>query len=111
MKKQSASRVRFSDKMVLIGLGLGALYWFLDTFLFIFISYDIQLFGGFFGVHLSEVWGRLIVCCLFVIFGSHAQFTINNRKVIEEAIRKREERYRTIIENTEDGYYEVDIKG
>jgi len=111
MKKQSASRVRISDKMVLIGLGLGALYWFLDTFLFIFISYDIQLFGGFLGVHLSEVWGRVIVCCLFVIFGSHAQFTINNRKVIEEAIRKREERYRTIIENTEDGYYEVTVKG
>jgi len=111
MKKQSARRVRITDKMVLVGLGLAAVYWFMDTFLFIFMSYDVKLFNGLFGLQLSDIWGRMIVCCLFVIFGSHAQFTINNRKVIEEAIRKREERYRTIIENTEDGYYEVDLKG
>ena len=111
MKQKSVKRVRVTDKMVLVGLGLAAIYWFLDTFLFIFMSYDVQLFNGFFGLKLSDIWTRVIVCCLFVIFGSHAQFTINNRKIIEEALRKREERYRTIIENTEDGYYETDLRG
>lgn len=111
MKSKNVNRVKLTDKMVLVGLGLAAIYWFLDTFLFIFMSYDVQIFNGLFGMKLSDIWTRVIVCCLFVIFGSHSQVTINNRKVIEEEIRRREERYRTIIENTEDGYYELDRKG
>ena len=111
MDKKDAKRVRLTDKMVLVGLGLAAIYWFLDTFLFIFMSWDVQLFHGFFGFKLSDIWARIIVCCLFVIFGSHAQYTINTRKIIEETLRKREERYRTIIENTEDGYFETNLDG
>ncbi|HLE16955.1 MAG TPA: PAS domain S-box protein, partial [Syntrophales bacterium] len=38
-------------------------------------------------------------------------FDITARKNIEENIRKSEERYRTIIENIEEGYYEVDLAG
>ncbi|MFX0203543.1 MAG: PAS domain-containing protein, partial [Candidatus Hodarchaeota archaeon] len=33
------------------------------------------------------------------------------QKVAEEALRQTEERYRTILESIEDGYYEVDIAG
>jgi diguanylate cyclase (GGDEF)-like protein/PAS domain S-box-containing protein len=36
---------------------------------------------------------------------------ITDRKQVEEALRRSEERYRTIIEGIEDGYFEVDIKG
>jgi PAS domain S-box-containing protein len=36
---------------------------------------------------------------------------ITNRKQREEALRSGEEKYRTILENIEDGYYEVDIAG
>jgi len=36
---------------------------------------------------------------------------ISDRKKAEEALRASEERYRTILENIEDGYYEVDLKG
>jgi len=97
--------------MVLIGLGLGAVYWLLDTLIFIFISYDIRLFQGLFGLSFGGISTRVIVCCLFVIFGSHAQFTINQRKIAEQALRRSEERYRTIIEKTEDGYYEMDREG
>jgi len=34
-----------------------------------------------------------------------------NRKRDEDAIRQSEEKYRTILENIEDGYYETDMKG
>jgi len=36
---------------------------------------------------------------------------INDRKKSEEILKASEERYRTILENIEDAYYEVDLKG
>jgi PAS domain S-box-containing protein len=36
---------------------------------------------------------------------------ISRRKMMESALRESEEKYRTIIENIEDGYYEVDLAG
>jgi len=36
---------------------------------------------------------------------------ISDRKEAENALKASEERYRTILENIEDGYYELDLKG
>ena len=36
---------------------------------------------------------------------------ITHRRFIEQALKESEEKYRTIIENIEDGYYEVDLIG
>ena len=70
--------------MVLIGFGLAIVYWMLDTILSVFMSYDLNFFSRLLGVGYDELWPRLIVICLFVIFGSHAQYTINERKKAEE---------------------------
>ena len=41
--------------------------------------------------------------------GNHVDIT--DRKLAQDALKASEERYRTIIENIGDGYYEVDLKG
>jgi adenylate cyclase len=80
-KKRDGSLRRsvIADHMVLIGFGLAVIYLILDSFLSIFLSYD-NFLENIIGVRLDNFWGRIVVLCLFAIFGSHAQFTINERK-------------------------------
>ena len=111
MQIKQKIRVRLWDQMVLIGLGLALFYSVFDSVLYIFTEYDVDFLQRLLGPDLSEVWSRLTILCLFIIFGSHAQYTINQRKIAEEAMRSSEERYRRIVETTPDGYYEVDLNG
>ena len=104
-------QVHFWDQMVLIGFGLALFYSIFDSVLYLFTEYDVNFFQRLLGPGLSEIWSRLTILCLFIIFGAHAQYTINQRKMAEVALRAGEERYRRIVESTPDGYYEVDING
>ena len=75
------------------------------------MSYDVNFFQRLFGPDMSSIWSRIAILCLFLIFGSHAQFTINQRSAAEAALRESEEKFRKIIETAPDGYYEVDMDG
>ncbi len=108
---QRANRVYLNDRMVLIGIGLGLLYWLLEALLYLFASPDLHLLQKVLPFDLGGIGTRIIVLCLFIIYGSHAQFTINSRRSAEEALRHSEERYRAIIANIEDGYCELDLTG
>jgi hypothetical protein len=110
-KKLFRNRVDMADYMVLTGIFLGALYWALESLLNVFSPEEISFYQEIFGPNISVVWPRLIVFCLFLMFGSHVQFTINERKKASEALKESEEKYRTILESIEEGYYEVDFEG
>jgi len=73
--------------MMLIGFMLAVVYWILDSILSIFTGYG-NLLEQMLGVNLDEVWTRVIVLCLFAIFGSHAQYTINERKKAEATLER-----------------------
>ncbi len=111
LKKLLGNRIDMADYMVLTGIFLAALYWALESLLNVFSPEEISFYQEIFGPNSSEVRPRLIVLCLFLIFGSHVQFTINERKKAAEALRESEEKYRTILESIEEGYYEVDFEG
>ncbi|MGD9237155.1 MAG: response regulator [Desulfobacterales bacterium] len=104
-------RVHFWDQMVLIGFGLALFYTIFDSVLYLFTEYDVNFLQRLVGPGISEIWSRLTILCLFVIFGAHAQYTVNRRKITEQMLRDSEERYRRIVETTPDGYYELDIDG
>jgi len=63
------------------------------------------------GFNISEIFTRILVLCFFMIFASHAQYIMSKRREAEEALAESEDKYRTIIESTEDGYYETDLDG
>ena len=86
MKKLSeinSKRINLADQMVLIGIFLAFLYWGIESFLNVFSPEEISFYRQIFGPNVSEMWMRLVVICLFMIFGSHVQYTINKRKKAE----------------------------
>jgi hypothetical protein len=83
MADEKTKVVRFTDKMVLTGVGIGLVYWLIETIFSIFMSADIGFIGRLFGPGLSGICTRVIVLCLFVIFGAHAQLTLNKLRKTE----------------------------
>jgi PAS domain S-box-containing protein len=100
-----------ADSMVLTAIFLAAAYWGLEALINLFSPGEISFYREIFGPNVGVMGMRVIVLCLFLIFGSHVQFTINNRKRAEQALKESEEKYRRILESIEEGYYEVDPDG
>jgi len=111
MKNLIKNRVSVADSMILIGIMLAAVYWAIEAVLNVFTKQKVDIFYQLFPTHVDEIWPRIVVLCLFAIFGSHVRFTINERKKAEEALRVSEKKYRNILESIEEGYFEVDQKG
>ena len=82
------------NSMVLVGIFIAIIYFALDTILHVFYSDRFNLIASAIGEDLYEIYIRIIVLCLFTIFGSHAQYTINNLKKKEEELEK----YRSHLE-------------
>ena len=111
LKRRWASRLQMADSMVLTAVFLSAAYWGIEALINLFSPQEISFYRDIFGPHVGDMSMRIIVVCLFLLFGSHVQHTINQRKRAEQALKESEEKYRTILESMEEGYYEVDLDG
>ena len=99
------------DSIVVTGVGLAALYWVCESFMFFFLAPEANIFHHILGPNLFEVWTRLLVLCIFVIFVSHVCQDINKRRLAFEKMREQDEKYRLIIENIDEGFFELDLEG
>ena len=90
-------RVNIADSMVLVGVGLAASYWIIESIYNLFVDSQKDFLNELLGDDINTVWPRVIVLCLFIFFGSHVQYTINKRKTAEKALKESEEKYRTIL--------------
>jgi PAS domain S-box-containing protein len=99
------------DSMVATGIGLAAFYWVCESFMFFFLEPEANFFQHVLGPDIFETWTRLLVLCLFIIFGSHFQYAFNKRRMADEALRESDKKYRSILESIEEGCFEIDLEG
>lgn len=110
MKHKTESIDRFADSMLAFGLGIAIFFWLFTSFLRFLQSQELSGRSIFIG-NEYDLYEKLIVICLFIIFGSHAQVNIKQRKKAEQNLLESEEKYRSILETIEEGYYEVNLEG
>ena len=111
MPETSKTQTRWKDSIIVTGVGLAALYWVCESFMFFFLAPEANLFHHLLGPDLFEVWTRLLVLCIFVIFVSHVQQDNQKRKKAYEKLREQDEKYRLIVENIDEGFFEMDLEG
>jgi PAS domain S-box-containing protein len=109
-KANTSLNDRFADAMLGFGFGISIFYWFFSSLLRFIDSpnSDWQLIV--FGTEL-QFYEKLAVSVLFIVFGSHVQMNIKKRRQAEEDLSESEEKYKSILESIEEGYYEVNLNG
>ncbi|MEE4264000.1 MAG: PAS domain S-box protein [Desulfobacteraceae bacterium] len=111
MNKKKKLKTNLMDSMVVTGICLAGFYWVCESFMYFFLEPEANFIQHVLGPDMFQTWTRLLVLCLFLIFGSHVQYTVNKRRAADDALRESEERYRTILESIEEGCFETDMDG
>jgi PAS domain S-box-containing protein len=100
-----------SDSMVLAVALVATVYWVLDSILNIFFSNKFNLIAQLIGPDLYDVYIRVVVLCLLVILGSHAQSIINRLNEAKQKLNESEELWRSLVETAPDVIMTVDQHG
>jgi PAS domain S-box-containing protein len=102
---------RYSDSMVLAVIFIAIIYWVLDSILNIFFSNKFNLLAELVGPDLYDIYLRVIVLCLFILFGAHAQSIISKLKQAKQKLNESEALWRSLIATAPDMIIAVDQKG
>jgi PAS domain S-box-containing protein len=111
MKAQSLQLGKTSDSMVLAVVCISTVYWVLDSILNIFFSNKFNLIAQLVGPDLYDIYIRVVVLCLLVILGSHAQSIINRLNEAKQKLNASEELWRSLVETAPDTIMTVDQSG
>lgn len=101
---------RLANSMLGFGLGITMFYWFFSSLLRFMDAPSLDWQTVVIGTQF-QLYEKLVVSILFIIFGSHVQANIKKRRQAEENLNESEEKYRSILESIEEGYYEVNLEG
>ena len=100
-----------TDSMVLAVILIACIYWLLDSILNIFFENKFNLIAELIGPDLYDIYLRVIVLCLFVMFGSHAQSIINKLRDAKQKLNDSEALWRSLVATAPDVITAVDQKG
>jgi len=84
--------------MIWVGIGLGALYWVLESAMHVLVFHEDNLVEAILTPNPHELWIRLLVVSILIAFGVYTHFIIAERKRAEEALQESLERLEEIVE-------------
>jgi PAS domain S-box-containing protein len=70
---------------ILIGVGLGAVFWLLEAAVHVLVFCDVGFFEQVFRPEPHEVWMRLTIVAMFIGFGIYSQWIVTGRRRAERA--------------------------
>jgi signal transduction histidine kinase/CheY-like chemotaxis protein len=97
VQKKKLNHKNILDSMFLAAIFIATAYWIIDSILNIFFFNKYNIITELIGADLYNIYIRVIVLCLLIIFGSHAQASINKLKLAKKSMQDGEERYRTLF--------------
>jgi PAS domain S-box-containing protein len=100
---------RILKSILITGITISCFFWVCESFMFFFLAPEANFIQHLLGPDMFNTWTRVLVLCLFAIFGSHIQYTINRERAADEALLESEAKYRTILESIEEGVFEMDL--
>ena len=97
-----------TQNFIWVGIGLGFLYWFLESWIHVIFFQEGTLFAQIVSPDLHETWKRVLVITLLIVFSVYAQYSINMRRRAEAAVKERQQELTMILENNPAGIMLVD---
>ena len=88
MKNKSTKRISISEHLILLGIGLAALYWIVESVLDSLVFHKGTFTERILGPDMNEIWMRAMITGIIIIFAVYAQVVVTRRKKVEEALRK-----------------------
>jgi PAS domain S-box-containing protein len=98
VKNKSINRIFTANKIILAGLGVGVLYWILESAMHALVFHRGNLVERILAPGLSIILVRLLVVGLLLVLAVYAQFVITERKQAEEALRQEKEFNENIVQ-------------
>ncbi|MBW2412709.1 MAG: PAS domain S-box protein, partial [Deltaproteobacteria bacterium] len=92
-----------TQNFIWIGIILGLLYWFLESWIHVSFFQEGNLISQILYPDLHEIWKRVLVIILLISFSLFAQYSINMRRRAEAAVKESEKELSQILENNPAG--------
>jgi len=87
-----------SFNFIWVGIGIAVFYWVLESFLHILFFSGGRLTEQLLTPDIHEIWKRILVVSLLILFGVFAEKYFILRQQSEKALKESEKKYRTIFE-------------
>lgn len=108
MKRNNKNHSAITEQLAWIGVGFAALFWFIESAIHVFVFHEGGLVQQISNPPPHEIWMRLIVVAMFILFAVYAQLIIIQRRRAEKATRHAYAELNQIFDTAADGMRVVD---
>ena len=86
----SENQIKRTKRLILVILGFAAVFWFFEAIVDVVLFDKGSLVEQIFAPGLYEVWMRVLVICMLIMFGVYTRSIIDRRKCAEEELRRKD---------------------